>query len=111
MEICVREICIGFSRVVGLVASLNRPGGNVTGATSINLELGPKRLELMRELLPSVSSMALLVNPTTHLPSPLRALHRLPLMRWDWGCLCCRRAASTISTRRLQSSWNCEQAH
>jgi putative ABC transport system substrate-binding protein len=50
---------------IGLVASLNRPGGNVTGATSINNELGPKRLELMRELLPSVSSMALLVNPTT----------------------------------------------
>ena len=50
---------------IGLVASLNRPGGNVTGATSINVELGPKRLELMRELLPSVRSMALLVNPTT----------------------------------------------
>ena len=50
---------------IGLVASLNRPGGNETGATSINVELGPKRLELMRELLPSVSSMALLVNPTT----------------------------------------------
>jgi len=50
---------------IGLVASLNRPGGNVTGATSINVELGPKRVELMRELLPSVSSMALLVNPTT----------------------------------------------
>jgi putative ABC transport system substrate-binding protein len=50
---------------IGLVASLNRPGGNVTGATSINIELGPKRLELMRELLPSVSIMALLVNPTT----------------------------------------------
>jgi putative ABC transport system substrate-binding protein len=50
---------------IGLVASLNRPGGNATGATSINVELGPKRLELMRELLPSVSTMALLVNPTT----------------------------------------------
>ena len=50
---------------IGLVASLNRPGGNATGATSINIELGPKRLELMRELLPSISIMALLVNPTT----------------------------------------------
>jgi ABC-type uncharacterized transport system substrate-binding protein len=50
---------------IGLVASLNRPGGNATGATSINIELGPKRVELMRELLPSVDIMALLVNPTT----------------------------------------------
>jgi putative tryptophan/tyrosine transport system substrate-binding protein len=48
---------------VGLVASLNRPGGNVTGVTSLNMEVAPKRLELMHELLPSVTSMALLVNP------------------------------------------------
>jgi putative tryptophan/tyrosine transport system substrate-binding protein len=48
---------------LGLVASLSRPGGNMTGVTSLNVEVGPKRLELLRELLPSVTIMALLVNP------------------------------------------------
>jgi putative ABC transport system substrate-binding protein len=47
----------------GLVASLNRPGGNVTGATLIARQLGPKRVEIMFELLPSVSTVAMLVNP------------------------------------------------
>ena len=48
---------------LGLVASLNRPGGNVTGVTSLNLEVVPKRLQLLRELLPSATNMALLSNP------------------------------------------------
>jgi ABC-type uncharacterized transport system substrate-binding protein len=50
---------------VGLVASLNRPGGNLTGVTSLNVEVGPKRLELLHEMLPTATSMALLVNPTS----------------------------------------------
>jgi putative tryptophan/tyrosine transport system substrate-binding protein len=49
---------------MGLVASLNRPGGNMTGITNLNVEVAPKRLELMRELLPNATVMALLVNPT-----------------------------------------------
>ena len=49
---------------VGLVDSLARPGGNVTGVTSMNVELGSKRLELLRELLPATNVIALLVNPT-----------------------------------------------
>jgi putative ABC transport system substrate-binding protein len=47
----------------GLVASLNRPGGNLTGVTTLNVEVGPKRLELMHELLPRATTIALLINP------------------------------------------------
>ena len=47
----------------GLVSSFNRPGGNITGMTIIDTTLAPKRLELIREVVPSATLMALLVNP------------------------------------------------
>jgi ABC-type uncharacterized transport system substrate-binding protein len=47
----------------GLVASLARPGGNLTGVTSLTAEVGPKRVELLHELVPTAASIALLVNP------------------------------------------------
>jgi putative ABC transport system substrate-binding protein len=47
----------------GLVASLNQPGGNVTGVTTLSTELGPKQLELLHEVVPRTTKMGLLVNP------------------------------------------------
>jgi putative ABC transport system substrate-binding protein len=47
---------------LGLVASLNRPGGNITGVVNLAIELGPKRLELLRELLPTGTAIAVLIN-------------------------------------------------
>jgi len=48
----------------GLVPRLNRPGGNVTGVTTLGVELGPKRLQMLRELLPPGAAVVLLANPT-----------------------------------------------
>jgi putative ABC transport system substrate-binding protein len=50
---------------LGLVASLNRPGGNLTGTTTLTLEVGPKRLELLHQMIPTATNIALLVNPTS----------------------------------------------
>jgi len=52
----------------GLVASLNRPGGNVTGVVVLTTEMAGKRVDLLRQLLPTAAAFALLVNPT----NPLR---------------------------------------
>ena len=49
---------------LGLVASLNRPGGNLTGVSNLGMEVGPKRLELVHEVVPTATLVGLLVNPT-----------------------------------------------
>jgi len=55
----------GFDPVeVGLVASMNQPGGNITGVSILDVGLGPKRLQLLHELVPIATIIAALVNPT-----------------------------------------------
>ena len=62
---------------LGLVISLSRPGGNVTGATQLNMEVAPKRLELLHELVPRATHFAYLVNPS----NPLFAQNGAPNLR------------------------------
>jgi putative ABC transport system substrate-binding protein len=54
----------------GLVARLNRPGANVTGIASLQNELGPKRLQLLRQLMPNVALFGVLADRTIRLPKP-----------------------------------------
>jgi len=56
---------MGFDPIeAGLVTSLSRPGGNLTGVSILSVELGPKRLELLHELVPTATSLGVLINPT-----------------------------------------------
>jgi ABC-type uncharacterized transport system substrate-binding protein len=55
---------------IGLVASMSRPGGNVTGATTLGVELASKRLELAHELVPTASVIAALINPANSSAEP-----------------------------------------
>jgi putative tryptophan/tyrosine transport system substrate-binding protein len=52
---------------IGVAASLSRPGGNLTGVTSLNVEVAPKQLELMHNVIPTATEFALLVNPANQL--------------------------------------------
>jgi putative ABC transport system substrate-binding protein len=60
---------------LGVVDSLSRPGGNITGVSSLSVDVSPKRLELMHELLPTVAKLAVAANPTS--PTANSQLQRL----------------------------------
>jgi putative tryptophan/tyrosine transport system substrate-binding protein len=59
---------------LGLVSSLNRPGGNPTGVGLLTVELAPKKVEMLHELIPTAATIAPLVNPTTPLTEGERKL-------------------------------------
>jgi putative ABC transport system substrate-binding protein len=77
----------------GLVASLNRPGRNVTGVSVMNVELGAKRLGLLHELLPNASRFNVLVNPKNPLTAPFVASVHAAAVGWKYEIL-------TASTNR-----------
>ena len=96
---------------LGLAASLNRPGGNLTGATTLTLEVGKKRLELLHEMIPTATSIAVLVNPTS--PNLAEAQSRdLQTAAAPSGCrfMCCKPAPTGISIKSLQAWPNCARA-
>ena len=76
-------VTAGDPIAVGLVASLTRPGGNITGATSPAVELGAKQLEILSELVPTANVIALLVNPAnpTNADTLSRELHAAARIR------------------------------
>jgi putative ABC transport system substrate-binding protein len=73
---------IGDAEASGVVASLARPGGNVTGLTFFNPELAAKRLELLKETLPSLTDVGVLLNPVNPMNEPI-----VPAMRRTAGPL------------------------
>jgi putative ABC transport system substrate-binding protein len=87
---------------MGLVASLNRPGGNVTGVGVLSVELMPKRLELLHELVPMATAIALLVNPA----NPGRAAET----QSGCNCMSCMPAPQARSTQRSRLWTNCNWA-
>ena len=94
---------------IGLVASLIRPGGNLTGVTNLNVEIAPKRLEVLHELLPSVTIIAVLVNLASAAIAEPFLLDLQPAAR-ALGLQLHVLNPIAISIRSLQPWSNCEQA-
>jgi putative ABC transport system substrate-binding protein len=89
---------------LGLVTSLSRPGGNLTGVVTLAVELAAKRLQLMHELVPGASIIALLVNPTdSNVETTLKSLRPATS---DCSCMCYEQAPNERSMMPSQSCPN-----
>jgi putative ABC transport system substrate-binding protein len=62
---------VGDAMITGVVSNLARPGGNITGLTFFNPEIGAKRLDLLREVFPRLSRFGVLVNPDNPITGPI----------------------------------------
>jgi putative ABC transport system substrate-binding protein len=92
----------------GLVSSLNRPGGNLTGVVTLAVELGPKRLELAHEIVPAAISAVLLVNPSDAAQADIKKTEEAArVLGLQLHFL---RASSERETWRLRPCSNCGRA-
>jgi putative tryptophan/tyrosine transport system substrate-binding protein len=91
-------IGIGDPVRAGFVASLAHPGGNITGNTILGPELAPKRLQLLKLAVPTMSRVAFLWNPDNPCMPPTSTIGQLPHRGWAWRCCLSRFAAPTSST-------------
>ena len=71
----------------GLVASLNQPGGNITGVSILNVAVAAKRLEILHELVPTAAAIALLANPTNSFTEPETKEVRMQHVLSGCGCM------------------------
>ena len=71
---------------LGVVDSLSRPGGNITGVSSLSVDVSPKRLELMHELLPTAAKLAVVANPQVQ--PPIRNCRNFGPPPKPWGSHC-----------------------
>jgi putative ABC transport system substrate-binding protein len=90
---------------IGLVASLSRPGGNMTGSTNLGIEVEPKLLELLHDAVPSAKIIALLVNPA-NFDTEILSRSLQPAAR-TFGAL---NAISIRSLRRRRAHFTCHRS-
>ena len=83
---------------VGLVESLSHPGSNLTGVSFLTVDLHPKRLELLSDLVPAAKSIALLITRATRTTSNGYAALRMRRVQGGYSCMCCKLPARTRST-------------
>ena len=93
---------------LGLVASLARPGGNLTGINFFSAELAAKRLELLRELVPAATRVAVLVNPA-NAANTEPTLRDVEAAAAPWGCKS-RSSTPARAARSMQPSQLCARA-
>jgi putative ABC transport system substrate-binding protein len=96
---------------IGLVSSLNRPGGNVTGVTNITTTLGAKRIELLHKLVPKADKIGVFIDPNTAAPDTQRTALQEPQALLGSSSFSCAPGMSRRLTRPSQLSCSSRSEH